>query len=87
MHPAQGQFTWPEEVKSNKGSPKSADFWGKRRNGMAGYRIVRINDDIKRELSELIPTLKGPPGPGPDLHHPGGYHGGPAVLQGIRQLP
>jgi ribosome-binding factor A len=27
---------------------------------MAGYRIVRINDDIKRELSELIPTLKDP---------------------------
>lgn len=27
---------------------------------MAGYRIVRINDDIKRELSELIPNLKDP---------------------------
>ena len=27
---------------------------------MAGYRIVRINDYIKRELSELIPTLKDP---------------------------
>ena len=27
---------------------------------MAGYLIVRINDDIKRELSELIPTLKDP---------------------------
>lgn len=27
---------------------------------MAGYRIVRINDDIKRELAQLIPTLKDP---------------------------
>ena len=60
MHRRRANFTWPEEVKSNKGSPKNADFWGKRRNGMAGYRIVRINDDIKRELSELIPTLKDP---------------------------
>ena len=27
---------------------------------MAGYRIVRINDDIKRELAQLIPNLKDP---------------------------
>ena len=27
---------------------------------MAGYRMERINDDIKRELSQLIPALKDP---------------------------
>ena len=27
---------------------------------MASYRIGRINDDIKRELASMIPTLKDP---------------------------
>lgn len=27
---------------------------------MAGYRIIRINDDIKRELAQMIPNLKDP---------------------------
>ena len=39
---------------------------------MAGNRIGRINEEVQRELSALIPTVKDPPGAGNDLGNGGG---------------
>ncbi len=46
---------------------------------MASNRIGRINEEIQRELAELIRSLKGPAGADHDLHHARGYHAGSAL--------
>ncbi len=52
---------------------------------MASNRIGRINEEIQRELSALIPAVKDPPGVWDDLGDSGGDHPGSAVRQGIYQ--
>ena len=47
---------------------------------MASKRIVAINEEIQKELSNLIRNLKDPLGAGHyDLHHPCGDHSRPAL--------
>ena len=41
---------------------------------MASNRIGRINEEIQRELAELIRSLKDPRVQTHDLHHARGHH-------------
>ena len=53
---------------------------------MAGNRIGRINEEIRKELSALLRTVKDPAGIGGDAdHHAGGHHQRPALRAGVYQ--
>ena len=48
---------------------------------MASNRIGRINEEIQRELSDLIRSLKDPRVQAHHLHHPRRHHAGSSLQQ------
>ena len=54
---------------------------------MASNRIGRINEEIQRELSDLIRLAQGPARTDAAFHHPRRHHAGSALQQNLYQRP